>query len=164
VARTTPLKREEPLMSRSARKHTTLAVLAICAALMLPASAAAAGGAQIASAGEGPVAHKSGAIVNWVSGFKLRVKRTIQPLANCAVACNVTGTATLKGFGAKVNFSDSGSFQPGQLFGLYITLPKRVVSVMRDSPGRFTLSETLTATDPLTGAVDSISRSFKFKR
>jgi hypothetical protein len=35
---------------------------------------------------------------------------------------------------------------------------------MKAFPGRFRLTETLTATDPATGAVDSISRTFRFKR
>ena len=151
-------------MSRRAGKRTTIAALAVTAALLLPASGAAASNARISSAGDGPVATKSGAIVNWVSGFKLKVAKRIQPLAVCSVSCDVTGTATLKGMGGKVSFSDSGSFAAGQLFGLYIVVKGPVLKVMKRSPGRFHLSETLTATDPTTGAVDSISRSFKFKR
>jgi hypothetical protein len=150
-------------MSR-AGKRTTIAVLAACAALLLPASQAAAGGAELASAGDGPIAQKSGAIVNWVSGFKLRVSRRIQPLAVCAVACDVTGTGVLKGMGGRATFSDSGSFVAGQLFGLYVTIPRPLLRLMNAFPGRFRLSETLTATDPATGAVDTISRGFRFKR
>jgi hypothetical protein len=151
-------------MSRRAGKRTIMAALLVCAALTVPASAAAAGSAQISSAGQGPVATKSGAIVNWVSGFKLRVSRRIQPLAVCSVACDVTGTATLKGLGGKASFSDSGSFQPQQLFGLYVVVKGGLLKLMKAFPGRFHLSETLTATDPTTGAVDTISRTFKFKR
>ena len=151
-------------MSRRARTRTTIAAMAVCLAVLLPASQAAAGGAQIASAGDGPVATKSGAIVNWVSGFKLRVAKRIQPLASCAVNCDVTGTATLKGLGGKASFSDTGSFQAGQLFGLYVVVKGGLLKLMKRSPGRFHLTETLTATDPSTGAVDEISRTFKFKR
>jgi hypothetical protein len=151
-------------MSSRARIRTTVAALAVCAALLVPATDAAAGGAQLASAGGGPVATKSGAIVNWVSGFKLRATRRIQPLAVCSVNCDVTGTATLKGMGLKGTFSDSGSFLAGQYFGLYVTVPRQLAKLMRAFPGRFHLVETLTATDPATGGVDSISRSFKFKR
>jgi hypothetical protein len=151
-------------MSRRARTRTTMAALAVTAAVLLPTSQAAASGAEIASAGNGPVATKSGAIVNWVSGFKLKVSKRIQPLAVCSVNCDVTGTATLKGLGGKASFSDSGSFQAGQLFGLYVVVKGGLLKLMKRYPGRFHLSETLTATDPTTGAVDSISRTFKFKR
>jgi hypothetical protein len=141
-----------------------IAALAVGAALLIPASQAAAGGAELASAGGGPIAQKSGAIVNWVSGPKLRVSRRIQPLASCAVNCTVTGTGVLKGMGGKATFSDSGSFAAGQLFGLYVTVKGALLRLMKRFPGRFQLNETLTATDPTTGAVDTISRSFRFKR
>ena len=150
-------------MRNRTRMVTIFAALAISAALLIPASSAM-GGATLASAGDGPVAHKSGAIVNWQSGFKLRVAKRIQPLAVCAVACSVTGTGTLRGMGGKATFSDSGTFAPGQLFGLYVTVKGPLLRLMKASPGRFRLSETLTATDPATGAVDTISRTFRFKR
>ena len=35
---------------------------------------------------------------------------------------------------------------------------------MKDHPGKFRLNVTYTATDPTTGAMDSVSRPFKFKR
>ena len=150
-------------MSR-AGKRTTIIALAACAALLVPASQAGAGGAELAAAGEGPIAQKSGAIVNWQSGFKLRVARRIQPLAVCAVNCTVTGTGVLKGMGGRATFSDSGSFTAGQLFGLYVTVKGSLLRLMKAFPGRFRLNETLTATDPTTGAVDTISRTFRFKR
>jgi hypothetical protein len=146
-----------------ARTRTTAITLMTSAALLIPASTSASG-AEIASAGDGPVAEKSGAIINWQSGFKLRVSRRIQPLAVCSVACTVTGSGTLKGMGGRASFSDSGSFQPGQLFGLYVTVKGSLLKLMKAFPGRFRLTETLTATDPSTGAVDSISRTFRFKR
>jgi hypothetical protein len=148
----------------TARKRSTILALAVCAALLIPTSQAAGGGAELASAGGGPIAQKSGAIVNWVSGPKLRVARRIQPLAVCAVNCTVTGTGVLKGMGGKARFADSGSFQAGQLFGLYVTVKGSLLRLMKAFPGRFRINETLTATDPTTGAVDTISRSFRLKR
>jgi hypothetical protein len=150
-------------MRKRTRMVTIVAALGITAVLLLPASSAA-GGAKLASAGGGPVAQKSGAIINWTSGFKLRVAKRVQPLAVCAVACNVTGKGTLKGMGGKASFSDSGTFAAGQLFGLYVTIKGPLLKLMKEFPGRFRLSETLTATDPATGAVDTISRTFRFKR
>jgi hypothetical protein len=155
-------------MSRKSRMGTGIAALAATTALAFPASSALAGGAQIASAGDGPVAHKSGAIINWVSGNKLRVARRIQPLATCSLPCSVSGSGVLKGFGGRAPFADSGSFQPGQLFGLYVTVKGDLLKLMKARPGAFKINETLTATatDPTTGAplTDTITRTFGLKR
>jgi hypothetical protein len=150
-------------MSRRARTRTTLAALAVAGALLIPASSAAAD-ALAASAGDGPVAHKSGAIVNFLPAGKIKVARHFQPLAVCSVNCNVTGTAVLKGLGGKATISDTGSFPANQPFGLQITVKGALLKLMKANPGRFHLSETYTATDPTTGAIDTVSRSFKFKR
>ena len=150
-------------MSRRAGKRTTLAALLVAGALLIPASQAAAG-AHIATGGEGPVATKSGAIVNFVPAGKLRVRRHFQPLAVCAVDCSVTGTAVLKGMGGKATITDSGSFAANQPFGLVITVKGFLLKLMKAHPGRFHLAVTYSATDPATGATDSVSRGFRFKR
>lgn len=144
-------------MSRMLRLGGISATLAVSAVLLLPASGAVAGG---------PVAHKSGALVNFVTTGKLKVQRVIQPVAVCTAACNVNGTGVLKGFGGQATFQDSGTFAAGQQFGLFVTLKKNSVlfKLMKQSPGRFHLTETLTATDATTGAVDSVTASFGFKR
>jgi hypothetical protein len=149
-------------MSR-AGKRTTFAALVAAGALLAPASQATAG-ARIASGGDGPVATKSGAIVNFVPTGKVRVRRHFQPLAVCSVDCSVTGTAVLKGMGGKATITDAGSFLANQPFGLQITVKGVLLKLMKDHPGRFHLTETYTATDPATGATDSVSRGFKFKR
>jgi hypothetical protein len=143
--------------------RTTFAGLLLVGALLIPASQAAAG-AHIASGGGGPVATKAGAIVNFVPAGKLRVRKNIQPLAVCSVNCDVTGTAVLKGLGGKANITDSGSFLANQPFGLRITIKGFLLKLMKQHPGRFHLSVTYSATDPATGATDSVSRGFKFKR
>jgi hypothetical protein len=148
-------------MSR-AGKRTTFAALVAAGALLVPASQATAG-ARIASGGDGPVATKSGAIVNFVPSGKVRVKKHFQPLAVCSVDCSVTGTAVLKGTGGKP-ITDTGSFLANQPFGLRITVKGALLKLMKQHPGRFRLTETYTATDPATGATDSVSRGFKFKR
>ena len=131
-------------------------LLAVAAALLLPASSAL--------AGDGPVAQKSGAIVNFVTTGKVKVARHFQPLAVCSVDCSVTGTAVLKGLGGKATITDSGTFAANQPFGLQITVKGGLLKLMKANPGRFHRSETYTATDPATGATDTISHSFKFKR
>jgi hypothetical protein len=143
--------------------RTTFAGLLLVGALLIPASQAAAG-AHIASGGGGPVATKAGAIVNFVPAGKLRVRKNIQPLAVCSVNCDVTGTAVLKGLGGKANITDSGSFLANQPFGMRITIKGFLLKLMKQHPGRFHLSVTYSATDPATGATDSVSRGFKFKR
>jgi hypothetical protein len=143
--------------------RTTFAALLVVGALLIPASQAGAG-AHMASGGDGPVATKSGAIVNFVPAGKLRVRRQIQPLAVCSVNCDVTGTVVLKGMGGKANITDSGAFLANQPFGLRITVKGFLLRLMKDHPGRFHLSVTYSATDPATGATDSVSRGFKFKR
>ncbi|HET9121456.1 MAG TPA: hypothetical protein VFN72_13080 [Solirubrobacterales bacterium] len=150
-------------MSRSAGTRTTLAALAVTAALLIPASQAGAGG-RIASAGDGPVATKSGAIVNFLPAGKLKVAKTFQPLAICAVNCDVTGTAVIKGFGLKLPVTDSGSFAANQPFGLKVTVQGQLLTLMKQKPGKFRLNVTYTATDPTTGATDTVSRPYKFKR
>jgi hypothetical protein len=144
------------MMSRMSRIWTLGALIAVAGVLLVPASGAV--------AGDGPVATKSGAIVNFVTTGKLRVTRRIQPLAVCTVNCDVTGTGVLKGLGGRATFSDSGSFPAGEQFGLFVTIKGSLLKLMKKFPGRFRLAETLTATDPATGATDSVSKSFRFKR
>jgi hypothetical protein len=153
-------------MSRNSRKGTIIVALAITALLALSASSALAGSGQLASNGAGPVATKgqTASLVSWVSGPKLKVAKRLQPLAVCSVACSVTGSGTLKGFGQNAPFGDSGSFAANQLFGLYITIKGQLLKLMKREPGKFKINETLTATDPATGATQSISRTFRLKR
>jgi hypothetical protein len=150
-------------MSGRAGTRTTFATLVVAGALLIPASQAGAG-ALTASAGDGPVAHKSGAIVNFLPAGKLKVARHFQPLAVCSVDCNVTGTAVLKGLGGRATITDSGSFPANQTFGLQITIKGALLKLMKQSPGKFRLNVTYTAVDPTTGATDTVSRPYKFKR
>ena len=149
-------------MSRRAGKRRTLVALLAAGALLVPASPAA--GALTASSADGPVAQKSGAIVNFLPAGKLRVKKTFQPLAVCSVNCNVTGTAVLKGLGGRATITDSGSFLANQTFGLQIRVQGVLLKLMKQRPGKFRLNVTYSAVDPATGATDTVSRPYKFKR
>jgi hypothetical protein len=141
-----------------------IAALAVTASVLLPASQAFAGGAELASAGSGPVAHKSGAIVNFLPAGKIKVAKNFQPLVVCSVNCDVTVRGVLKGMGGKATFADAGSFLANQPFGLRITVKGTLLKLMKANPGRFHFTETYTATDPTNGAMDTISRGFRFKR
>jgi hypothetical protein len=133
-----------------------VALLALTGALVLPAPTAV--------AGDGPQATKSGAIVNFQTTGKLRVAKRIQPLAVCNVNCDVSGTGVLKGRGAKATFSDSSPFAAGEQFGLFVIVKGQFLKLMKANPGKFRLRETLTAIDQATGATDTVSRAFTFKR
>lgn len=140
-----------------------MVTLAAAGALLIPATHAAAG-AHVASGGGGPVATKSGAIVNFLPAGKIKVKKRFQPLAVCSVNCAVTGTAVLKGLGGRVTITDTGTFAATQPFGLRITVKGTLLRLMKRTPGKFKLNVTYTATDPTTGATDTVSRPFRFKR
>ena len=143
-------------MSRTSRIGSFFALLAVIGVLVAPASGAAAGG--------GPVAHKSGAIINFVTNGKVKVRKHIQPIAVCSVACDVTGTGVLKGLGVKIPFGDSGSFPAGQLFGLSLIVKGNALKTIKENAGRFLLTEKLMAIDPTTGATDTVKRRFRLKR
>jgi hypothetical protein len=149
-------------MSR-AGKRTMFVALVVAGALLIPVSQAGAG-AGIASGGDGPIATKSGAIVNFVPAGKLKIAKHFQPLGVCSINCTVTGTAIIRGMGVKLPISDTGSFAANAPFGLRITVKGALLKAMKAHPGKFRLNVTYTATDPTTGAMDSVSRSFKFKR
>jgi hypothetical protein len=149
-------------MSRKTRLGTFAAALAVVGVLLMPASGAVAGG--------GPVAHKSGTLINFVTTGKLKVAKTIQPIAVCTQACTVAGTGVIKGLGGKASFSDTGGpFAAGQQFGLALQAKGALLKALKAFPGRFHLTETLTAT-PVdatgvpTGPPESVSAGFGFKR
>jgi hypothetical protein len=149
-------------MSRRSRVGTGIAALAVSAALAFPASSALA---------DGPVAQKSGTLINFVTQGKLRVAKRIQPIAVCTQSCTVSGVGVIKGFGGRGTFSDAGGpFAAGEQFGLLLQAKGNLLRALKAFPGRFHLTETLTATpvDPVTkapiGAPETISATFGFKR
>jgi hypothetical protein len=151
-------------MSRRAGTRASVAALLVAGAVLIPVSQAMAGGALKAGASDGPIATKSGVLVNFVPAGKLIVARHFQPLATCVVDCNVTGVAVLKGMGGKATISDSGTFAANQPFGLRITVGGELLKLMKAHPGRFRLNVTYTATTVASGGTESVSRGYKFKR
>lgn len=130
------------------------ALLALAGALILPASAA----------GGGPTASKSGAIINYVSGTKLKIGKRMQIVVVCSVDCNAVSKSTIKGPGVKLRGNVSGSLLAGVPGGPFFKPNGPLLKAMKRSPGRFRLINRITATDPATGATDAISRSFRLKR
>ena len=134
----------------------TAALLALAGALILPASPA--------TAGDGPTAGKSGAIINYKSGKKLKIGKRIQILVVCSVDCDVVSKSVIKGPGVKLKGTISGSLQAGIPGGPFFKPNGPLLKAMKATPGKFRLINRIPATDPATGATDAISRSFRLKR
>src|SRR6266508_2990697 len=100
-------------MSRKTRAGSLIAVIALTGVLLLPSTGAVA---------EGPVAHKSGAIVNYTSTGKIKVAKNMYIYFTCAVNCNATSTSTIKGLGGKVTIPASGSVTVGVQADIKLTV------------------------------------------
>jgi hypothetical protein len=141
-------------MGRTSRIGSFAAAVALIGALLLPASGAAGS----------PTAHKSGAIINYVTTGKLRIaKRIIVPIV-CSVNCDVVSSLKVKGPFVKGTDVEQGSLQAGVPAGHFIKPSGPLLKLLKASPGRYKLISNVTATDPATGATDHIAHSFKLKR
>jgi hypothetical protein len=143
------------VVARVSRIWSIAAVLAVAGALLLPTSSALAGG---------PVATKSGALINYLTTGRLKIGKKIIVPFQCAVNCNVVSSVTVKGPGIHTTDTESGSLQAGVPSGHFIKPNGPLKKAMRAAPGRFKLISRVNATDPATGATDSISHAFRLKR
>jgi hypothetical protein len=141
-------------MSRLSRIGRIATLVAVAGALLLPGSSALA---------SGPVATKSGALINYVTTGKLKIAKRIEIFAVCSANCNVDTTSTIKSKGFHQTFQLSGALTAGAPGGPFFKPNGPLLSAMKDSPGRFKIVSSMTATDPLTGATDTISNTFKLK-
>jgi hypothetical protein len=129
----------------------------MAAALVLPAS--------ISTATADPVASKSGAIINYVSTAKLKIRKTMLIEVICSVDCHVDSTTVVKGPGFKRPLTVSGELAAGPTGGGPFVKPNgSLLKAMKAEPGRFTFASKITATDLATGATDKIKHTFKLKR
>ncbi len=117
-----------------------------------------------AAAGDGPTATKSGTLVNYVSTGKLRIGKKITIFVVCAANCNVDTNTVVKGPGFKDNAQVTGSLSAGVPGGPFFKPNGPLLKAMKAQPGRFRVNSTVTATDPATGAIETISHSFRLKR
>jgi hypothetical protein len=124
--------------------------------LTFPGAAAAGGG--------GPTATKSGALVNYVSTGKLKVAKKITIFVACSVSCNVTASTTVKGPGFKETLQVGGPLPAGVPGGPFFKPNGPLLRGMKAEPGKFRVNSTVTATDPATGAIETIAASFRLKR
>jgi hypothetical protein len=132
-----------------------IALVAVVGVLLLPSASAVAGG---------PVAQKSGAIVNYTSTGKLKVAKNMFIYFTCAVTCDATSTTTIKGLGGKVTIPASGTVTAGVQAFIKLTVKGPLLKFLKGQPGAFKVVNHINATDPTTGAVDNISHTFKLKR
>jgi hypothetical protein len=135
---------------------TGIVVAALALGLLLLPGSAAAGG--------GPIASKSGALVNYVSTGKLKIGKRITIFIVCSANCNVDTTTVVKGPGIKQTANISGPLTANVPGGPFLKPNGPLLKGMKASPGRYRINSRVTATDPLTGATDAISRSFRLKR
>jgi hypothetical protein len=140
---------------RKTRAGSLIAVVALAGVLLLPSTGAIAGG---------PVAHKSGAIVNYTSTGKLKVAKNMFIYFTCAVTCNATSNSTIKGLGGKVTIPASGTISAGTQAYIKLTVKGLLLKLLKEKPGAFKVVNNISATDPTTGAVDNINHTFKLKR
>lgn len=142
-------------MSRTSRIGSLAATIAIVGAVVFPA-------AGLAS--DGPVAHKSGAIVNYLTSGKVKLGKKLSVSFVCAVNCDLTSTLKLKGPGVHATNTQSTSVSAGGGVTHFFQINGQLRKFIKTDIGRFRLVSKVNATDPVTGATDAISRSFKLKR
>jgi len=141
-------------MTRMSRIGRTSALIAVGGMLLVPASGLAGG----------PVATKSGAIINYTTTGKLKVRKSITIPVVCSVNCQVTSTVVVKGPGFKLHNTVSGTLQAGVPGGHIIKPNGPLLKSMKADTGKFRLVSHMTATDVSTGATDAIAHTFRLKR
>jgi hypothetical protein len=134
------------------RTARAVAIAGIAAAMMVPAAATA-----------GPTATKSGVLINYVGPAKLKVAKKIQVTLVCSANCNVQSTTTVKGPGFRDSFDVSGPLTANVPGGPFFNPNGPLLKQMKDEAGKFKVISSATATDPVTGAVETISRAFRLK-
>ena len=82
----------------------------------------------------------------------------------CAVNCDVTSTTVIKGPGFKTTSVVSGGLTAGVVGGPFFNPNGPLLKSMKAETSKWRLANTITATDPASGANDTISHTFKLKR
>ena len=149
-------------MSR-AGKRTTFVALAVAGVLLIPVSQVGAG-AGVASGGDGPIATKSGALINYVSTARLKVAKKMEIKVVCTANCFVTSTIVFKRPGFKTTSTVAGQLTAGVAGGHFLKPNGALLKNMKANTKKFRLVSNMTATDSATGVQDHISHTFKLKR
>jgi hypothetical protein len=140
------------------RSRTVAAVAAMALSLTVALAPAT------AAAGGGPDATKSGVLVNFVSTGKLKIAKRITILIVCSANCQVAARLVIVAPGPNFTTNVAGPLNAGVAGGPYFQPNGPLLRAMKDKPGRFKVRAGITATNTSTGAVETISRTFRLKR
>jgi hypothetical protein len=136
---------------------TGIVVAALALGLLLLPGTAAAGG-------NGPTAIKSGVLINYISAGKLRIAKRIEILVVCSADCQVVADSVIVGPGPNLRGRVSGVLTANIPGGPFFKPNGPLLRAMKASPGKYKIRSKITATNPATGAVETISRTFRLKR
>ena len=117
-----------------------------------------------AAASADPAASKAGVLINYTGPAKLKIGKKIQIQLLCSANCNVQSTTTVKGPGFKDSFQVDGGLMANVVGGPFFQPNGPLLKQIKAEPGKFTVVSSVTATNVLTGAVESISKTFHLKR
>jgi len=153
-------------MSGRLRIGIVVAVFAAALAVWVPVSGANGGlRAPAVSAADGPIATKSGAVVNYVTTGKIKIRRRIEVSFVCSVQCSLTSSLLIKGPGARLSDVETATdVAPGLVLTHFFKFSKRAVAFIKANASKFRVVSRVSATDAATGAPDTISHSFRLKR
>lgn len=135
------------------RTARAVAISAVAAALLAPAVASA-----------DPTATKSGVLINYTGPAKLKIGKKLQIELLCSANCNVQSTTTVKGPRFKDSFQVDGGLTANVVGGPFFQPNGPLLKQMKREPGKFRVISWVTATNTLTGAAESINKTFRLKR
>jgi 3D (Asp-Asp-Asp) domain-containing protein len=105
------------------------------------------------------------ALLNYVTTGKLKLGKRISYRFVCSADCQVTATSTLVLRGPDVGpVVDTGSFPAGEIIEAFLKPNKSARRSIRRNIGSSKLRTSVTATNSATGATDTDTRVFRFRR
>ena len=103
-------------------------------------------------------------LVAYLPAGKIKVAKSISYRFQCSTACQVSATSTLVLKGPNLGPAvDTGTFAAGAVGAQFLTLNKAARFAIKSHLGASKLRTSIAATDA-TGATDTDTRVFKFKR
>lgn len=137
----------------------------VTAAVLGVAATAALVGPGAAGAGEGPTASSSGEeLIRYLTKGKLKRDNRIEYRVVCAADCQITATSTIVLKGPNLGpISSTGPFAAGQVAEVFLEPNKPARAAIRESGKSAKLVTKVSATNTLTGEIDTDRRNFRFK-
>ncbi len=106
-------------------------------------------------------------LIQVLSPPKLKVGKKVSYVLACSANCTVSATLTLTlkhGTLSPATVDSGGPLAPASPVSPYIVLNRAALKDLKSNSKAAKLKTTITATDLTTGAVDSVERTFKFKK